>query len=151
MTELFKQLSNIKGLSETVPASFLFDLKTAAKIDKDVIFTIGINGIEELRNEDSNFTTFFSDLLEEKFANQHCHFETLLKSQIQEIESELVRLFSLISPYFLHTGCHKLLEFLIRYYKVHTTIRDEVLYSLLPFHGTKYFIRLLMICNLDGI
>lgn len=151
MTELAKQLQQIRGLSESVPASFLFDPKTALKIDKDVVYTIGVNGFEELRSEFPEFTTFYSELLDETFANQHCHFETLLKTQLTGIEQELARINSLISPHFLHSGCHKLLEFLIRFYKVHVTIRDEVLFSLLPFHGTKYFIRLLMLCKLDGI
>ena len=151
MTELAKQLQNLRGLSEPVPTSFLFDPKIAMKIDKDIIYTIGINGFEELRDLDSAFATFFSDLLDEAFANEHCHFETLLKPQISEIEKELTRIVSLISPHFLNPGCHKLLEFLIRFYKVQTTVRDDVIYSLLPFHGTKYFIRFLMICKLDGI
>ena len=149
MSELFSQLSTLK-VSLEAPASFLFDPKTAAKIDKDVVFTIGTNGFEELRSQSTYFTTFFSDLLNEDFANENCHFETLSKDSLQKIEKDLTDLASKISPFFLSPSCHKILELLIRFYKVQSTIKDELLFSLLPFHGTKYFIRLLMICKLDG-
>jgi U3 small nucleolar RNA-associated protein 10 len=151
MTELSKQLLGIKGWSDSGPASFLFDPKVAAKIDKDVIFTIGINGFEELRSKNSSFTTFFSELLDEKFANENYHSEKLLKSEIGLINQYLVTINTLISPYFLDKSCHKIYELLIRFYKIHKTIEDELIFSLLPFHGTKYFIRLIMICKLDGI
>lgn len=150
MTELSKQLLQLKSLSESVQSSFLFDPKTAAKIDKDIIFTIGMNGFEELRDEDDNFTLFFSELFDESYAMSHCAQETLLKSEIDFLHSELLKVNALIVPHFLKPGCHKIMEFLIRFYKYHQLIKDEILFSLLPFHGTKYFIRFLMTCQLDG-
>jgi U3 small nucleolar RNA-associated protein 10 len=151
MTDLQKQLQSLVEIRETSAASFLFDSKTASKIDKDVIFTIGLNGFEELRAEDDRFLLFFSDLFEESFAFSHSSFETLAKAEILAIATELKRTNALISPHFMHPGCHKVIEFLIRFYKYTSLITEEVLFSLLPFHGTKYFVRLLQGIRLDGL
>lgn len=148
MTELLKQLQSLKN-SSTAPTSFLFDPKTSARIDKDIIYTIGINGLEELQQIDDSLLLFHSDLFNESYANTNCHQETRLASTHTEIIQELTKVTQLISPHFLHPACHKIIEFLIRFYQYHNVCTSDILYCFLPFHGTKYFARLLQVLPLD--
>lgn len=70
MTELASQLTAIRKLRPPKTfSSFLFDLKDAQRIDADIIFTIGINGLDELRRVDPHFSA--SELFYEDFAQQH--------------------------------------------------------------------------------
>ena len=152
MTDLFKQLQGLKSsvVASPTPVSFLFDAKTASKIDKDIIYTIGLNGLEELSAEEDSFLLFHSELFTESFALTNCHYESRSQSMQDHIASELVRITKQISPYFMRPACHKIIEFLLRFYQYHSTCTSEVLYYFLPFHGTKYFIRLLQILPLNN-
>ena len=152
MSELASQLEALKPLSlpHGTQPSFLFDIKEASKIDKETIYTIGFNGLEELRRVDLNFLTFYSDLFQESYANSHSCRDALHKSQIQHLDEELSSLLKLLAPHFLHTGCHKVLEFLLRFYSIHVYKREEMLLYFLPYHDTKYYIRLLQLCKLEN-
>lgn len=148
MTDLLKQLQSLKT-SSAQQASFLFDLKTSARIDKDIIFTLGINGLEELQQVDDTLLLFHSELFTESFANSHCFQETRSASIHNLIIEELTKTTKLISPHFLNPACHKIIEFLIRFYQYHVNCMKEILYAFLPFHCSKFFIRLLQVLNLD--
>lgn len=151
-TELARQLESLKQTSLPTGAqpSLLFDLKDAGKIDRDTIFMIGINGLEELRRIDHTFLSFYSDVFQEDFANAHIYRDNLTKPQIAALESELNKVIHVLAPHFMEQSCHKVLELLIRFYKVHMNLRDELLSSFLPYHDTKIFARLLMLCKLQG-
>jgi hypothetical protein len=49
----------------------------------------------------------------------------------------------------MEKGCHKVLEYLIRFYKVEKIFGELLSTILLPFHETKYYARLLQILKLD--
>ncbi|CAG9321753.1 unnamed protein product [Blepharisma stoltei] len=152
MTELSRQLEQLRQV--TLPSgsqpSFLFDLKDASKIDRDTIFMIGMNGLEEIRRIDHTFLSFYSDVFQEDFANAHLHRDNLTKSQISKLDEELTKVIHLLAPHFLNPSCHKILELLVRFYKVHQYQRDELLSSFLPYHDTKFFTRMIMLCKLQG-
>lgn len=73
MSSLAQQLKKIgtadvtKGYEKATKhrASFLFDSKQAADYDIDTIYSIGVNGITELKQLDTKFTAFEKTLFAE--------------------------------------------------------------------------------------
>jgi hypothetical protein len=154
MTDLSRQLAQLRPTTTAVPAgtsaSLLFDVKEASKIDRETIFTIGINGLEELRREDPDLLVFYSDLFQETFASSHHYRDSLTQSQADFIDSELKKILNLLAKHFTHKSCHKILELLIRFYSVHIYCADSVIKAFLPYHCSKIFIRLLKILKIEG-
>ena len=154
MTDLSRQLAQLKPTTTAVPsgtsASLLFDIKEASKIDRETIFTIGINGLEELRREDPDLLVFYTDLFQETFASTHYYRDSLTQSQADFIDQELQKILNLLARHFSHKSCHKVLELLIRFYSVHLYCADSVIKAFLPYHSSKIFIRLLKILKIEG-
>lgn len=154
MTSLAKQLSLLARPQPALPsgtkASLLFDVKSAARIERDLIFSIGCNGLDELRQLDDALVLWYSDLFEETYAEKHYAREVLTEGETRELDGKVREAVERIAGYFLSPACHKVLELLIRYYQVHIYSRDFLLLALLPYHDTKVFVRLLQLVNLQG-
>ena len=154
MTSLAKQLSLLARPQPALPsgtkASLLFDVKSAARIERDLIFSIGCNGLDELRQLDDSLVLWYSDLFEETYAEKHYTREVLTEGEVRELDGKVREAVDKVAGYFLFPACHKVLELLIRYYQVHIYARDFLLLALLPYHDTKVFVRLLQLVNLQG-
>jgi hypothetical protein len=154
MTSLAKQLSLLARPQPVLPsgtkASLLFDVKSAARIERDLIFSIGSNGLDELRQLDDSLLMWYSDLFEETYAERHYAREVLTEAEVRKLDGKVREAVERIAGYFLSPACHKVLELLIRYYQVHIYARDLLVQVFLPYHDTKVFIRLLQLVNLQG-
>ena len=49
----------------------------------------------------------------------------------------------------LESGCHKILEYLIRIYDVHVYHKTLLLNAFLPYFETAYFLRMIQLLNLE--
>jgi hypothetical protein len=147
MSDLARQLRHLQRptLAPKARASLLFDVLEAAKIDREIIYTIGINGLEELRSYDSSLCTFYSDLFQEDQANRYVVRDELTESQLESLDAEVKRVLEVLCPYFLVPSAHKVYEFLIRFYHVHEYHVQTLLTTLLPYHDHKIFVRLLQL------
>ena len=54
----------------------------------------------------------------------------------------------LLAPHVLESGCHKILEYLIRIYDVHVYHKALLLNAFLPYFETAYFLRVTQLLNL---
>ena len=66
-----------------------------------------------------------------------------------KIDRTLVSFLQLLSPHFLHSAAHKALEFLIRRFEIHKYNVDAVLACVLPYHGTRWFVRMVQLLRLQ--
>ena len=65
-----------------------------------------------------------------------------------KIDRTLGSFLQLLSPHFLHSAAHKALEFLIRRFEIHKYNMDAVLACVLPYHGTRWFVRMVQLLRL---
>ena len=65
-----------------------------------------------------------------------------------KIDRTIGSFLQLLSPHFLHGAAHKALEFLIRRFEIHKYNVDAVLACALPYHGTRWFVRLVQLLRL---
>lgn len=96
--------------------SFLFDIKQAANIDDQTLFYICQSGVAALEPA-LDLSTFQSDILNERSLSFYRGTETV--ETLKPIDERLELLIKLLAPHALDSGCHKILEYLIRIYEVH--------------------------------
>lgn len=149
---LAKQLREIQqadqvlgGLSAPAgkKASFLFDPKEAADYDADSIYALGMNGLQELQQVDPIFLRYQPIL----FSSVSVDMDRALltKSENQEIDQHIKTFLRYLSPYFLQKPAHKVLEWLIRKYRINEMNVESVVECILPYHETPAFVRMVQI------
>ncbi|XP_064605769.1 LOW QUALITY PROTEIN: HEAT repeat-containing protein 1-like [Liolophura sinensis] len=133
---------------DTSRSSLLFDPKEAAQLDKETFFALGLNGLEELENIDSEFEQFEETLFSE--SSQTFERSVQTKEVNQTLDANISDLLIRLSPYFLLKPAHKVLEWLIFRYHIHFYNADELMRCVLPYHETKIFVRVVQLLKLDG-
>jgi len=64
------------------------------------------------------------------------------------INEKATALLRILSPHFLSSDCHKILEYMIRVFEIHVYLKREIAFLFLPFFETSYFTRLIQLLNL---
>jgi hypothetical protein len=151
MSSLSQQLARLRGVEKDshLRASFLFAAKEAAHIDNDTVHSLAINGILELSQLDQDVAKVEGMLVGQSYS----HFNDrmmMTQAEIQALDEDLSATLLLLSPYFLLKPTHKILEFLIRKYRIHEFSVDLLLESILPFHETVPFARMVQILIIKG-
>ena len=153
-TSLARQLGRLKTpqtslfVSSKIKESFLYDAKQAATIDLDTHHSIALSGLNELAALDARCNDFQTTLFNE--TSKSLDRSSLSKEQNADLNEEIEQfLYRVVSPYFLMTATHKLIEWLVIKYHVHKFNTGELLFAVLPYHETRYFTRLVQICNLE--
>lgn len=153
MSEIRRQLNFLKQSFPTSQtekknerASFLFTSKESARMRKEEIFLISLDGLKELIGIDSRFEVFKDSLFGTKAPqfNRELHNKEIN----EQLDSTLEELLLLLSPYFLLNPAHKVLEFLIRNYKIHVFNVDHVMGCILPYHDHPLFSRFVQILQI---
>ncbi|XP_047117771.1 HEAT repeat-containing protein 1 [Schistocerca piceifrons] len=124
-------------------ASFLFDPKEAANLDRDAVYELGMAGLHELKTLNSKFADFETTL-----------FSLLSKSLERSVESSeaneklnqhIERFLLMLSPYFLLKPAHKVLEWLIYRFHINQYNVDELMMLILPYHESLLFVRMVQL------
>lgn len=69
---------------------------------------------------------------------------TLLnESENSEIDKEIKELLLYLSEYFAFEGTHLVIEYLLRNYRIHEYLPNEVVISFIQYHSTSIYTRLL--------
>ncbi|KAG0240188.1 HEAT repeat-containing protein 1 [Actinomortierella wolfii] len=155
MTSLAQQLRRIgtadatRGIEKAAKhkASFLFDSKQAADYDIDTIFSIGANGIAELKQLDDRFGAFEKTLFSESMKS----FDRTVQSKDDnaKLDESITLFLRQLSPYFMLKPAGKALEWLIRRFRINEYNIDAVLHAILPYHETALFVTMVSILQID--
>ncbi len=154
MTSLAKQLQKLaipgqpslrQVVSKKKP-SLLFDSKEAADIDTDTIFSLGVNGLEELISIDQSFTEFEASLFHESCKD----FERTvqMKEVLEDLDQKMAVFLRRLSPYFLLKPAQKCFEWLIRAFRVNSFNVDAIMECILPYYETNLFARVVQLLPL---
>ncbi|KAF9103403.1 HEAT repeat-containing protein 1 [Mortierella sp. AM989] len=127
-------------------ASFLFDSKQAADYDIDTIFSIGANGIAELKQLDPKFQSFEKTLFAESMKSVDRVLQT--KEDNAKLDESITLFLRQLSPYFLLKPAGKALEWLIRRFRIHEFNIDAILHSILPYHESAHFVTMVSILQI---
>lgn len=140
-------LLNIAGDKRRV--SFLYDPKEAANMDSEAVFSVAMNGLEQLKLIDQETFESFELTL---FNSSSISFERAIQTkQVNEkLDQELRRFLIHLSPYFMLKSAHKCFEWLVFRYQVHTYNLNELFMCVLPYHETNYFVRALQLINFQS-
>ncbi|XP_050076413.1 HEAT repeat-containing protein 1 homolog [Anopheles maculipalpis] len=120
-------------------ASILFDAKEAASKDREVIFDIGVSGLEELIQMHGAFAQFEDTLFDKKSIDLQRSVENQVVNE--KLDNNIKKFFYHLSPYFMLQPAHKCLEWLIRRFEIHKYNRVEFVHLILPYHETRIFVR----------
>lgn len=127
-------------------ASFLFDPKEAANLDRDAVYELGMAGLHELKALNPKFADFETTL-----------FSLLSKSLERSVESpeaneklneHIQRFLLMLSPYFLLKPAHKVLEWLIYRFHINQFNVDELMMLILPYHESLLFVRMVQLFDI---
>ena len=155
MSSLAKQLKQLQipgSLPSTATAkvskrvSLLFDSKEAADVDNETVYSIGLNGLEELKVIEPAFSTFDNSL----FGDTSKSLERALQSKDvnEKLDKHISKFLQYLSPYFLLKPAHKVLEWLIRRFQIHVYNVDSLVTCILPYHETNLFARVLQLLSI---
>uniref|UniRef100_A0A182SFB0 HEAT repeat-containing protein 1 n=1 Tax=Anopheles maculatus TaxID=74869 RepID=A0A182SFB0_9DIPT len=120
-------------------ASILFDAKEAASKDREVIFDIGVSGLEELIQMHGAFAQFEDTLFDKKSIDLQRSVENQMVNE--KLDNNIRKFFHHLSPYFMLQPAHKCLEWLIRRFEIHKYNRVDFVHLILPYHETRIFVR----------
>lgn len=132
-----------KSMPAGKKSSFLFDPKEAGDYDAEAIYALGINGLAELQQLNPVFLKYQTIL----FSSQAIDMDRslLTASENREIDEQLRTFLRLVSPYFLQKPAHKVLEWLIRKYRINEMNVEACIDCILPYHETPAFVRMVQI------
>lgn len=152
MSSLARQLQQLQipgslpsntAAKTTKKASLLFEAKEAADIDNETVFSIGINGLEELKVIDPAFSMFDNSLFGD--ASKSLERTVQTKEVNEKLDKHISKFLQYLSPYFLLKPAHKVLEWLIRRFQIHVFNVDSLVSCILPYHETNLFARVLQL------
>lgn len=151
-TSLVRQLESLKLPQTSVhkekrgSVSFLYDFFEAKTIDADTHFSVAVSGLEKLIQIDPSFAAFKDSLFHETSKSFDRGVQS--KESNEHIDALIEEYFyCLVSKYFQLTDTHKTIEWLIYRFKVNEYNVNTVIGSVLPYHGTRIFVRLLQTCS----
>jgi U3 small nucleolar RNA-associated protein 10 len=126
--------------------SFLFDPKEASDIDNETVFSLALNGLDELKLVNLQFEKFETVL----FTESSKYLERTLQSQElnDKLDNNIKDYLRFLSPYILLKPAHKTLEWLIRRYQVHLYNIDDLLACVFPYHQSNVFARVVQLLNI---
>ena len=121
--------------------SLLFDQKTAATQDYDLIYLITSEGFEELCEIDSRFLKFRSTLFSETSVSMDRNVQE--KDVVEMLDKNVNAFLSLAAPYYQILPAVKAMEWLVRRFYANIHNAEMMLLTALPHYGTPVFVKVL--------
>ena len=123
--------------------SLLFDPKVAAAQDMDFIYSIALEGLEELVEINSRFDKFRHSLFAEASLKYDRNVST--KDIIELVDKNIMAFVNLVSPHLNLEPSLKALEWLVRRYHVNFHSPELLLLAALPYHSQNVFSRFMSV------
>ncbi|XP_074600402.1 HEAT repeat containing 1 homolog l(2)k09022 [Brevipalpus obovatus] len=129
-----------------VRVSFLYKSSEASAIDTDTHYTICLNGFRQICSINPSFSSFEESLF--SVSSKNFDRSSLTKDGVESLDQIIKEfLFKVVSPYFMLSATHKMLEWLVYRYSVHEFNTDDLMISTLPYHETKLFPRVVQLVS----
>lgn len=130
-----------KSRSRIHGRSLIFEAKVAAAQDFEFIYSIGIEGLEELITLDSRFSKFKGTLFHESTIAFDRNVQQ--REMLTNIDENVNNFLYLVAPY-MNLNCSiKALEWLVRRLNINLFNGETLLLILLPYHRDVIFVKIL--------
>ncbi|KAI0790983.1 hypothetical protein C8Q75DRAFT_805854 [Abortiporus biennis] len=126
--------------------SYLFNSKEAGQHDIDSIYALGVNGFIQL----SSLNPLLRDYEERLFSDAaKATDRTLLPAESNaELSGAIDKFLPMLGPYLLDAPTGKVLEWLVRRFRINEFNVEGVLALFLPYHESPHFVKMLSILHL---
>jgi U3 small nucleolar RNA-associated protein 10 len=140
-SELQRQVNRLReehiqssAIHKGAPSLFL-SLKEAAAIDISEVFLAAVDSLSELAQYDDRLLKYSSTLFHE--SSQYLQRELKTAKENKALDKEIESLFAVLSLYADQPSTHRIIEYLIRRFRVHELNVDSLISSLLSQHDSK--------------
>jgi len=153
-TELQQQVSRIRADQiQSAPihagvASLFLDPKEAAGIDVKVVLDAALDGIQEIEQYDNRISKYRESLFQD--SSIYVQRELKTSKENESINKEISSLLELLSLYASLPPTHRILEYLIRRYKVQELNATELIKCSISQHDSKIFARVVQLSTISG-
>lgn len=141
MSELQQQLSRFRvenlvdaPVYASTPSLFL-NKKDAGSVDMETVFDAGLAGLQALSQYDSRFEFFMENIFHP--SSQTVQRDLLAPEETKVLNKRISHLLRLLTLFAGEPSAHKILEYLIRRYKIHEMNVDALLKCMIAQHDTK--------------
>jgi U3 small nucleolar RNA-associated protein 10 len=141
MSELQQQVSRLRAENQVdVPVyagtpSLFFNKKDAGSIDMETVFDAAQSGLQALNQYDGRFALFFENILHP--SSQNVQRELLAPEETKLLNKRIADLLRLLTLFAGESSTHKVLEYLVRRYRVHEMNVDALMKCMIAQHDTK--------------
>jgi hypothetical protein len=142
---ILKKQESIPILPSKGTASFLFDVKSSNDVSNEDIYQLGIYGLINLSRKDFSLKEYSTSLFSS--TSKYFNRETSLPDETKAIDDKVNSVLLHLSEHFLNSNCHKIIEFLLRIYKINIYNSEKLILSFLPYHSTTLFTKLIQSIN----
>jgi hypothetical protein len=150
-TALQKQLQSLRQRPEhekQLLQSFLFASSDAHQFSRDQIHELAVSGMRELVSLDGRIEAFASALLDPALIRRER--SKLVAGEVESVNAAIASLFVYLSPNLHLAAAHKVIEYLVRVYEVHSYNVPELIAAFIPYHDQGLFVRAIALCDLRG-
>ncbi|PVG00071.1 hypothetical protein CPB86DRAFT_701979 [Serendipita vermifera] len=126
--------------------SYLFTSQEARFQDLDSVFSLAHNGFQLLATSSKQLANFKTPLLSP--AAKLIDRTRLSKEENEDLDRTIEALLFAISPFLTEQGASKIIEWLVRRFRVHEFNVDALLTVFLPFHCTPHFVKLVSLLHI---
>ena len=127
--------------------SYLFEPSQAAEHDINSIHLLGISGLDQLKDIDESFGHFEDKLFSENVKN--LDRTSLNQSQVNDLNTLLNRFLIKLSPYLMTRYSAKVLEWLIRKFRVNEFNIEATFLAFLPYHDSTAFAKIVQLLKIS--
>jgi len=124
--------------ASTRVASILFHPKEAERMGVERIYDIGLNGLVELEQTKEPRLRNFRDNLFSS-ASSRTERALLTGQENKELDESINEVLRLIAPHMLQKPAQKIFEYLLRRFEIHVRNVDGVFATIMPYHDTILF------------
>jgi hypothetical protein len=155
-SNLKSQLKNLKSqqkpdpiLPKNTDSTFLFDFKDSRRVDTDTVYELGYNGIIELSRLEAKLIDYIPKLFSS--TSKYHNRQTKTDEENKTLDTVVNKFIVELVPYFLTKHVHKIMEYLIKIFKVNVYNGKVLCLAFLPYHESKYYAKLIQNVNLESI
>ncbi|PIL25975.1 hypothetical protein GSI_11729 [Ganoderma sinense ZZ0214-1] len=140
-------LLNEKSRRQAASESYLFSPKEARQHDIDSLHALGVNGFLQLKSLLSDVARFEHSLFSD--AAKSLDRTLLPKEQNADLNSTIAAFLPLLGPYLLDVPSGKVLEWLVRRFRIHEFNVSSIVSLFLPYHETPHFTKMVSILHVS--
>ncbi|KAF7420871.1 snoRNA-binding rRNA-processing protein utp10 [Pleurotus ostreatus] len=126
--------------------SYLFTGRQADQYDLETIHALAVNAFLQLTQLNPEFQRFEAPLLSEAAKSTDRTLQT--KAENAKLDEAITGFLHLLGPYVLESPTGKVLEWLVRRFRIHEFNVDAILTLFLPYHESPHFTKMLTILHI---